>query len=82
MWRKYTDDSVIAYPSVLEVRPLTVSEWRKVEQLDEDAKQAFVLESCTKVDGVPGSTALDVHVATALIRGVMANPWIGPQPTA
>jgi len=29
-----------------------------------------------------GSTALDVHVAMALVQGVMANPWSGPQPTA
>lgn len=81
-WRTFTNDAVAGYPAVLEVRPITVSEWRKVEQLDEDAKQAFVLESCTRVDGVPGSTALDVHVAMALVQGVMANPWSGPRQTA
>lgn len=82
MWRPYTDESVAGYPAPLEVRPLTVAEWRKVEALEEDAKQAYVLEACTRVGGVPGSSALDVHVAMALIRGVMANPWSGPQPTA
>lgn len=81
-WRTFTSEAVAGYPGVLEVRPITVSEWRKVEQLDEDAKQAFVLESCTRVDGVPGSTALDVHVAMALVQGVMANPWSGPRQTA
>lgn len=80
-WRKFSSEAVAGYPAVLEVRPITVGEWRRVEQLDEDAKQAFVLESCTRVDGVPGSTALDVHVAMALVQGVMANPWSGPQQT-
>lgn len=79
MWRQYTDDTVSGYPATLSVRPLTVSEWRKVEQLDEQAKEAFVLENCTRVDGLPGHTGLDIHVATALIRGVMANPYNGPQ---
>jgi hypothetical protein len=81
-WRTFTSEAVAGYPAVLEVRPITVGEWRKVEQLDDDARQAFVLESCTRVDGVPGSTALDMHVATALIQGVMANPWNGPRQTA
>ena len=81
MWRQFTDQAVASFPGRLEVRPLTVAEWRKVEQLDEADKQAFVLESCTRVDGVHGSTALDLHLATALIRGVMANPWSGPQQT-
>jgi len=81
-WRKFSSEAVAGYPAVLEVRPITVGEWRKVEQLDDDARQAFVLESCTRVDGVPGSTALDVHVAMALVQGVMENPWSGPQPTA
>ncbi len=78
MWRPFTHESIAAFTATLTVRPLTVAEWRKVEQLDEDAKQSFVLENCTRVDGVPGSTGLDVHVATALIRGVMTNPWSGP----
>lgn len=82
MWRPFTDEAVAGHPALLEVRPLTVSEWRKLEQLDEDAKQTFVLENCTRIDGVPGGNSLDVHVATALMKGVMANPWSGPQRTA
>jgi hypothetical protein len=82
MWREYTDESIAGFPGTLSVRPLTISEWRKVEQLPEADKQLFVLEACTRVDGVPGSAGLDVHLATALIRGVMANPWSGPQQTA
>lgn len=82
MWRQFTDPAVASFFGRLEVRPLTVGEWRKLEQLDEDAKQTFVLENCTRIDGVPGGNSLDVHVATALMKGVMANPWSGPQRTA
>jgi hypothetical protein len=82
MWRSFTDESIAGCPATLAVRPLTVAEWRKVEQLEEEAKQTFVLENCTRVDGVPGGNGLDVHLATALIKGVMANPWNGPQRTA
>lgn len=82
MWRQYTDESIAGFSGTVEVRPLTVSEWRRVEQLPEADKQAFVLESCTRIDGVPGHAGLDIHLATALIRGVMANPWSGPQQTA
>jgi len=82
MWRQYTDESIAGFPGTVEVRPLTVSEWRRVEQLPEADKQAFVLESCTRIEGVPGHAGLDIHLATALIRGVMANPWSGPQQTA
>ncbi len=82
MWRPFAHESIASCPATLTVRPLTVAEWRKLEQLDEDAKQAFVLENCTRVDGVPGGTGMDVHIATALIKGVMANPWSGPALTA
>ena len=81
MWRQFTDPAVASFPGRLEVRPITVGEWRKVEQLDEADKQAFVLESCTRVDGVSGHIGLDVHLASALVKGVMANPWSGPQQT-
>ena len=64
-WRKFSSEAVAGYPAVLEVRPITVGEWRKVEH-----------------ERLPGSTALDVHVAMALVQGVMENPWSGPQPTA
>lgn len=77
----FTDEAVAGHPATLEVRPLTVGEWRKIEQLEEAAKQQYVLENCTKVDGLPGNTGLDIHLATALIRGVFANPWIGPPAT-
>jgi hypothetical protein len=80
MWRPV--DDLPAYPATLTVRPLTVGEWQKLQTIEEGAQHGYILENCARIDGVPGGLHLDVHVATVLIKAVMANPWNGPQQTA
>jgi hypothetical protein len=78
MWRKLEDPSVASYPHELQVRPLTIREFRSIESMPDAEQEMFVLEHCCKVDGVP-AVGVDVHVAAALVRGVMKNPWNGPR---
>jgi hypothetical protein len=80
MWRTLKDPAVVEYPHELRVRPMTIREFRSIEPLSAADQEAFVLEHCCKVDGAP-ACGVDVHVAAALVRGVMKNPWNGPQQT-
>ena len=83
IWRKLKSAELAAYPRTVEVRSITITEFRGLEQLDEVEKQDWVLRNCARIDGLPADpAALDMHAGAAIIAGVMANPWSGQQPTA
>lgn len=83
IWRTLNSPELSAYPDRVEVRPITVGEWRGLERIEnEHDRQDWILSNCCRIGGlavVP--QALDVHAAAVIIQGIMQNPWNGQQPT-
>lgn len=83
IWRKLIAAELTAYPHTVEVRSITISEFRGLEQLQETERQDWVLRHCARINGLPADPyEVDMHAGAAIIAGVMANPWNGQQPTA
>lgn len=83
IWRTLNSPELAGFPHHIEVRSISIAEYRQLETLSELAKQDWFLQYCAKIDGLPViPSAVDMHVAIAIMQGVMANPWSGPQQTA
>lgn len=82
IWRTLKASELAGYPHHIEVRSISIAEYRSLETLSEVERQDWCLQYCAKIDGLPVlPSAVDMHVAIAIIQGVMANPWSGPQQT-
>lgn len=83
IWRILKAPELATFPHTVEVRSVTVSEFRGLDPLPETEKQDWILRHCARIDGLPVSpTSIDMHAGAAIIQGVLANPWTGQQPTA
>lgn len=78
LWR-HLSKGIETYPHVVEIRPCTVGEWRSVDKLPEAERPDAIVRLCCRIDGQPVLVpdALDIHVHSAVVAGVMANPWSG-----
>lgn len=82
IWRTLKAPELATFPHHIEVRSITIAEYRQLETLPELARQDWCMQYCSKIDGLPVvPSAVDMHVAIAIIQGVMSNPWSGPQQT-
>jgi hypothetical protein len=82
IWRQLTE-GIENYPVPVEVRSITVAEYRELDALSEYQKQDWILRHCARLDGQPVTPSMiDMHLGSAIIQGVMRNPWSGHQPNA